>query len=67
MDKAKDTHWFWDTEILVLAQRMGYKVKEIPVRWKESGKTKVRARDTVYMLSRILGMWWRLRVGEWRD
>jgi len=34
-------HWFWDTEILILAQKYGYSVREFPVSWKESRKTKV--------------------------
>ncbi|MBO8181816.1 MAG: glycosyltransferase family 2 protein [Archaeoglobus sp.] len=62
VDKARDTHWFWDTEILVLAQREGYRVKEIPVKWEGKGETKVRARDSLYMLSSILKFWWGLKV-----
>ena len=61
MEKAKDTHWFWDTEVLVLAQRMGYRVGEIPVRWVGRGETKVRAKDSFYMLLSILKFWWRLK------
>jgi uncharacterized membrane protein YbhN (UPF0104 family) len=58
MENVKDNHWFWDTEVLVLAQRMGYKVKEIPIRWKQSGDTKVRfTKDVLYMFSQILRMW----------
>ncbi|HID42766.1 MAG TPA: flippase-like domain-containing protein [Archaeoglobaceae archaeon] len=57
-DKIKDNHWFWDTELLVLAQRMGYKVKEFPVEWRQSGETKVRfTKDVLYMFSQILRMW----------
>ncbi|MFN3383682.1 MAG: flippase-like domain-containing protein [Archaeoglobaceae archaeon] len=52
---VKDTHWFWDTEVLVLAQRLGFKVKEIPVQWEHGGETKVRfKRDVLYMFSQIL-------------
>ncbi|MEM0504153.1 MAG: glycosyltransferase family 2 protein, partial [Archaeoglobaceae archaeon] len=51
---VKDTHWFWDTEVLVLAQRLGFKVKEIPVHWEHGGETKVRfKKDVVYMFSQI--------------
>ncbi len=58
LDEVKDDHWFWDTEILVLAQRKGLKVKEIPVRWKQSGETKVRfTKDVLYMFSQIVRMW----------
>jgi len=27
--------WFWDTEALVIAQRLGYAVEEVPVAWRE--------------------------------
>ena len=58
IDRAKDTHWFWDTEILVIAQRMGYKVREIPVRWKQARETKVRfGKDVLYMFGQIVRMW----------
>ncbi len=32
----KNTTWFFDTELLILAQRRGFKIKEIPVTWHES-------------------------------
>lgn len=37
LNEIKDEHWFWDTEMLVRAQRKGYKIKEIPVRWEDKG------------------------------
>lgn len=56
--EVKDNHWFWDTEVLVLAQKRGYKVKEIPVEWKHGGETKVDfGKDVVYMFSQVLRMW----------
>jgi len=33
--EARSDSWFWDTEVIVLAKRMGFKVKEIPVDWVE--------------------------------
>ncbi len=57
LDKIKDNYWFWDTELLVLAQKFDLKVKEIPVKWKQSEDTKVRfAKDVPYMFSQILRM-----------
>ena len=50
---ARDNHWFWDTEVLVLAQRLGLKIKELPVKWVEKGeggKSKVNfKRDVLEM------------------
>ncbi|MBS3140759.1 glycosyltransferase [Candidatus Woesearchaeota archaeon] len=33
LDKINDHHWFWDTELLVLANKEGLKMKEIPVKF----------------------------------
>ncbi|MEM1579260.1 MAG: flippase-like domain-containing protein [Archaeoglobaceae archaeon] len=56
-ENVRDLHWFWDTEVLILAQRMGYKVKEIPVTWEHGGETKVRfKKDVLYMFSQVMRM-----------
>ncbi|WP_457591438.1 dolichyl-phosphate beta-glucosyltransferase [Geoglobus sp.] len=55
--KVKDNHWFWDTELLVLAQREGLRIREIPVRWEHGGESKVNVlRDSAYMFRSILRM-----------
>lgn len=52
---ARDNHWFWDTEISLLAQRDGRRIAEIPVNWRESKDTTVRLwNDTLYMSRSIL-------------
>jgi len=30
LDKIKDNHWFWDTEICIISYKEGLKMKEIP-------------------------------------
>ncbi|MEM0231139.1 MAG: glycosyltransferase family 2 protein [Candidatus Woesearchaeota archaeon] len=35
--KIQDNNWFFDTELLFIAERMGFKIKEIPVLWVEEG------------------------------
>jgi hypothetical protein len=58
IDEVKDNHWFWDTEVMVLAQKRGYRVYEFPVRWKQGKETKVSfGKDIAYMFSQILRMW----------
>jgi len=57
-DQIKDTHWFWDTEVLIVAQKEGFKVKEFPVEWYQGNNTTVKfSQDVLYMLSQILRMW----------
>jgi len=46
--KIQNKEWFFDTELLILAESLGYKIKEIPVRWNENEETKVKIFKTVY-------------------
>jgi uncharacterized protein (TIRG00374 family) len=58
-----DEHWFWDTELLVRAQRRGYRVAEFPVAWEPKEDSKVDlVRDVLGMGSQILRTWWELSV-----
>ena len=60
---VEDEHWFWDTEVLVRAQRAGYSIKEFPVEWKPKGDTTVDlVRDVLGMGSGIVRLWWQLSV-----
>ncbi len=54
-EKAKDNHWFWDTEILVLAQKEGMRIREIPVKWThiQDGSVSV-FRTSIYLLSSLI-------------
>ncbi len=61
---VKDTHWFWDTEVLVRAGYAGYRILEFPVVWNQSGKTTVKRRDIWDMGRAILRLWWQLHVSE---
>jgi len=64
LPEVRDTHWFWDTEVLVRAQRKGYSIKEFPVRWREGQGTTVRRKDVYQMGSAVLKLWWQLYVEE---
>jgi glycosyltransferase involved in cell wall biosynthesis len=64
LDEIVDEHWFWDTELLVRAQRKGYRVKELPVHWEDKGaaNTKVKAvSDSTAMFSNIIRLFFTLR------
>ncbi len=39
--KSRDNRWFWDTETLLLGEKYGLKISEIPVVWRESSDSKV--------------------------
>ena len=63
LEDVEDDHWFWDTEVLVRAQRAGYRVKEFPVVWEPKTDSKVNiVRDVLGMGSQILRTWWQVSV-----
>jgi glycosyltransferase involved in cell wall biosynthesis len=43
----EDNNWFFDTELLILAEKMGHPVYEVPVRWVEDPDTRVKIAATV--------------------
>jgi glycosyltransferase involved in cell wall biosynthesis len=45
----EDDEWFFDTELLYLAYRNGYKVKELPVRWIEDTDSRVKIVRTAWL------------------
>lgn len=43
----EDSDWFFDTEMLVLAEKYGYKIKEVPIEWVEDKESKVKIFSTI--------------------
>lgn len=43
---VKDNFWFFDTELLYLAEKKGYNLKDIPVEWKEGNNSAVKIMKT---------------------
>jgi glycosyltransferase involved in cell wall biosynthesis len=44
---VEDNHWFFDTELLVLAERLGRRVHDLPVRWVDDPDSRVKILRTV--------------------
>ena len=57
---VQDTRWFFDSEMLLIAQESGFRLLEVPVRWDEDPDTRVHIVDTA--LEDLKGVW-RLRMG----
>jgi glycosyltransferase AglD len=64
LPSIRDNHWFWDTEILVRAQRKGYRVREFAVRWRAGKGTTVKIKDVFTMGEAILRLWWQIHVSK---
>ena len=45
---VKNNNWFFDTELLIIAARRGFKIKEIPVHWEDDPKTSVKIVRTAW-------------------
>lgn len=54
--------WFFDTELLLLAEHSGYRIAEVPVRWVEDRDSRVRIVPT---MAEYLREVWRLRQAGW--
>jgi len=68
VDDVEDEHWFWDTEMLVRAQRNGFAVAEFPVDWTPKGDSKVDlVRDVFGMGSQILRCFWEFNVSPYAN
>lgn len=58
--RIKDQGWFFDTELLLLAEKGGFKIKDIPVEWVDDPDSRVNIAKTAR--DDLLGLW-RLRFG----
>ena len=61
-----DDFWFFDTELIVLAERLGFRVKEVPVDWQENRYQKRKStvkvfRDSLAFIRNLLAFRKRLR------
>ena len=63
LPEVKDTGWFWDTELLLLAAKGGWRVASIPVRWVEDRDSRVKVTQTVWRDLKGLA---RLRFFDWK-
>jgi putative flippase GtrA len=60
---VEDTGWFFDTELLVLAERSSLRIHEVPVDWFDDPDSRV---DIVATATDDLRGVWRLRRALWR-
>lgn len=47
LPRVRNQSWFFDTELLVIAQTMGYQIAEIPVKWTDDPDSRVKILSTV--------------------
>ncbi|MEM4266175.1 MAG: glycosyltransferase family 2 protein, partial [Candidatus Woesearchaeota archaeon] len=48
LPKVQNNFWFFDSELLIIAEKLGYPIAQIPVKWNESKrKSKVKVVQTI--------------------
>ena len=45
---VQDTGWFFDSELLIVGVKSGYRVKEVPVKWTDDPDSRVKIVGTAY-------------------
>lgn len=55
LPQVEDNQWFFDTELLLLAEEYGYRIHEVPVDWVEDLDSRVDISRTV--LDDLKGLW----------
>jgi dolichyl-phosphate beta-glucosyltransferase len=54
--------WAFDVEVVARAIRLGFEVREVPVRWKNDERSRVHPIvDSSRMLLDVIRVWWKLR------
>ena len=59
--------WAFDVELLVLAKILGYKFKEIPVRWVNDPESKVKFGGMIKMLLDVFKIRFNLTTGKYSN
>lgn len=58
-DHSYTRGWFWDVEMLVLAQKKQYKVKEFPVKWVAGEKTSFQLLREIKLIPHLIRLRWK--------
>ena len=63
--RCRINRFAFDPEILVIAQKLGYKIKEIPAHWKNDPESKVKFKSIIKMALDLLKIRWNLITGKY--
>lgn len=64
--KSRISGWGFDSEILFIARKMGYRIRELPVSWVNDGRTRVRfPLDIIRSLVDLLAIRWYEFTGKY--
>lgn len=63
--KVKDNDWFFDGELLIIAEKSGYKIYEEPVHWVDNPGSTVRLISTIW--GDLMSIFRLLRTKPWKN
>ncbi len=61
----KNNEWFFDSELLIIAEKMDYRIHEIPVEWNEDMGSTVKIIPTA--MEDLKGLWRLLKTKPWKN
>jgi dolichyl-phosphate beta-glucosyltransferase len=64
--KSQISGFSFDVEVLILAKKMGYKIKEIPVTWVNDPDSKVGLKGIIKMLFEVIQIRWNFAVNKYK-
>lgn len=54
-----DTKWFFDSELLIVAEKAGYRIREIPIVWRDDPASTVKVAKTAWGdIEGLCRIWW---------
>ncbi|HHE76873.1 MAG TPA: glycosyltransferase family 2 protein [Candidatus Parcubacteria bacterium] len=65
LPRCRINRFAFDPEILAIGERLGYKIKEIPVRWRNDIHSKVKLSSTIKMALDLLKIRWNLITNKY--
>jgi len=65
LPRCRIDRWAFDPEILIVGKKLGYRIKEIPVVWKNDPDSKVKFKGMVKMAIDLLKIRWNLIVNRY--
>lgn len=61
----KDNAWFFDSEMLIVSEKAGYKIFQVPVHWTDNPGSTVRVLKTVF--GDLTGLWRLFWTKPWKN
>ena len=63
MKYVENKGWFWDTEFLIYAEKLGYSIYEMPIYWYERKESNVSIMNNIIdMINNVLRLFFRLHL-----